>query len=218
VDENLRRDRATDFAKKYGRWMVAAVVLFLFAAGGWIYWQQRQVKAAERQVEQLAETYRGLGAGNLAASAKQVDELAKSRSDAVRASAKFTRAAIALEQNDTKLATATYGQIAGDGGLPKPYRDMALLRQTALEFDSLKPEEVIGRLAPLAKAGNPWFGTAGEITAAALIKQGKSQEAGRLHAAIAKDNSVPQDLRARSVQIAASLGVDAGTIAPTPAQ
>jgi hypothetical protein len=52
------------------------------------------------------------------------------------------------------------------------------------------------------------------MTAMALIKQGKKQEAGRLFAAIAKDKTVPDESRARAVQIAASLGVDAG---PAPA-
>ena len=86
--------------------------------------------------------------------------------------------------------------------MPQPYRDAALIRQTALEFDSLKPEEVIGRLQPLAKPGNPWFGSAGEMTALALIKQGKKAEAGQLFATIAKDKSVPETLRARAAQIA----------------
>jgi hypothetical protein len=89
---------------------------------------------------------------------------------------------------------------------------------TALEFDSLKPEEVISRLEPLAKTGNPWFGSAGEMTALAMLKQGKKAEAGRLHAAIAKDQTVPESIRQRSVQIASSLGVDASSAIPAAAQ
>jgi hypothetical protein len=38
VDENLRRDNLRDFAQKYAGWLIAAVVLFLAASGGWIYW------------------------------------------------------------------------------------------------------------------------------------------------------------------------------------
>ena len=37
-------------------------------------------------------------------------------------------------------------------------------------------------MQPLAKPGNPWFGSAGEMTAMALIKQGKNAEAGQLFA------------------------------------
>jgi hypothetical protein len=75
---------------------------------------------------------------------------------------------------------------------------------------------VIKRLEPLAKPGNPWFSSAGEMTAMALIKQGKRQDAGRLFAAIAKDKTVPDESRARAVQIAGSLGVDAGPLPAAP--
>jgi hypothetical protein len=218
VDENLRRDRARDFAKKYGSWLIAGLVLFLLASGGWIYWKYRQQQQAERQVEQLASIYRDIGTGKLGRAPQQLGELAKESTPGVRASALFTSAALALEKRDTKAATATFRQIAADEDLPQPYRDMALIRQTALEFDSLKPEEVITRLQPLARPGNPWFGSAGDMTAAALYKQGKRGEAGRLYGAIAKDNTVPDAIRARSIQIASSLGVDASSAMPALAQ
>jgi hypothetical protein len=219
VDENLRRDRASDFARKYGAWLIAAVVLFIAASGGFIYWQNVKLQRSERQVEQLAEVFKNLGGGDNPSATRQLDELSQSGSKGVRATALFTRAAVAIQQNDVKLATAKYREIVGDKGLPKPYRDAALIRQTALEFDQLQPQEIVARLQPLAQRGNPWFGTAGEMTAMALIKQGKKTEAGQLFAAIAKDTSVPPSLRARSVQIAGSLGVDASSaIAVAPAQ
>ena len=218
VDENLRRDQARDFARKYAKWFIAGLVLFLAASGGWIYWQHYQRQQAEREIERLAEVYQGIASGNLAAAPKTLDELSSSRQPAVRASALFTRAAIAIEQRDTKLAIAKFREAAADDDLPKPYRDAALIRQTSLEFDTLKPEEIIARLQPLAKPGEPWFGSAGEMTAAALIKQGNKAEAGRLFAAIAKDKTVPETIRERAVQIASSLGVDVSALPGAPAK
>jgi hypothetical protein len=218
VDENLRRDRLRDFSKRYGGWLVAAVVLFLGASGGWIWWQQHQVQRSGQQVEQLGEVYRNIGSGNTKNAAQQLDALSKSGRKAVGASAAFARAALAIQENDLKLATAKYRELANDSSLPKAYREIALLRQTALEFDQIQPQEVIARLEPLAKPGSPWFGTAGEMTAVALIKQGKRAEAGRLFAAIAKDKSVSEPMRDRSVQIAGSLGVDASSALGAPAQ
>jgi hypothetical protein len=218
VDENLRRDQLRDFFKTYGNWLVAAVVLFLVASGGLIWWKQHQVQEHEAQVEKLAQVYKDIGSGKSAQAPQQLDELSKSGAKAVRASALFARAALALQQNDVKLAATTYKSIAGDSGLPKPYRDAALVRQTALEFDQMKPEDVISRLEPLAKPGEPWFGTAGELTALAMVKQGKRQEAGQLFAAIARDPGVPQTIRARAVQVAGSLGVDASSAIGPQAQ
>lgn len=211
VDENLRRDQLQDFFKKYGNLIAVAVVLFLAASGGYIWWRQHQVQEHEGQVEKLAQVYKDIGSGSTGQAPQELDTLSKSGSKAVRASALFARAALALQQNDAKLATATYKSIADDSSYPEPYRHVALVRQTALEFDSLKPDEVISRLAPLAKRGEPWFGSAGEMTALAMVKQGKRQEAGQLYAAIAKDPAVPETIRARAVQVAGSLGVDAST-------
>ena len=73
-------------------------------------------------------------------------------------------------------------------------------------------------MEPLAKAGTPWFGSAGEITAMAYLKQGKTTEAGRLFAAIAGDKDVPQSIRARTAQIAGTLGVDASAAFPAMTQ
>jgi len=218
VDENLRRDQLRDFFKKNGSLLFVAVILFLVASGGFIWWKQHQAERSEAQVEKLASIYQDIGKGNSSQAPQQLDELSKSGSKAVRASALFARAALALQQNDTRLATATYKSIAADSGLPAPYRDVALIRQTALEFDQLQPQEVISRLEPLAKPGEPWFGTAGEMTALAMIKQNKRQEAAQLFAAIARDKGVPDTIRARAMQVAGSLGVDASDATVTKAQ
>ena len=218
VDENLRRDQLRDFFKAYGNWLIAGVVVFLAASGGFIWWQNHQLQRSEEQVEQLAQVYKDVGSGDTAKAPQQLDELSKSGSKSVSASARFARAAVALQQNDNKTAIATYKSIADDSGLPQPYRDAALIRQTALEFDQLQPQDVIARLEPLTKPGEPWFGTAGEMTALAMIKQGKKQEAGQLFATIAKDPGVPQTIRSRAVQVAGSLGVDASAAPQAQAQ
>jgi hypothetical protein len=218
VDENLRRDQLQDIAKKYGAWIIAGVLLLLAATGGWIYWQDRQKKAAAEQSEVLAQIYTDIGAGKLTTVPQRLDAIAGNSSGALKASAMLTRAAVAVEQNDRPLATAKFRQIAADDDLPQPYRDLALIRSTAIEFDTIRPEQVVARLQPLTKPGNPWFGSAGELTAMALIKQGKKTEAGRLFAAIAADRQVPESIRARAVQIAGTLGVDASASMPAATQ
>ena len=218
VDENLRRDQLQDIARKYGAWIAVGVVLLLAATGGWIYWLDRQAKAAAGHSEVLTQIYADIGAGKLTTVPQRLDALAGDTDGALKASAMLTRAAVAVEQNDRPLAIAKFRQIADDDGLPQPYRDLALIRSMAIEFDTLRPEQVIARLQPLTKPGNPWFGSAGELTGMALIKQGKKLEAGRLFAAIAADQQVSESIRARSVQIAGTLGVDASASMPTHPQ
>ena len=75
VDENLRRDRARDFAKQYGGWLIGAVILFIAASGGFIYWQYYQEQRSEHQVEQLAEAFKNVGSGDKASATKTIDDL-----------------------------------------------------------------------------------------------------------------------------------------------
>ena len=214
VDENLRRDQARDFAKKYGGWLIAAVVLFLAAVGGWLYWQQYQQKQAEAQSEELTKIYSQIGAGQTKQAQQGLQGLESSGNSVVRTLALLTEAAVALDANDKATAIAKYNAVANDSHAPQPYRDVALIRSVGMQFDQMKPEDVISKLQPLTKPGEPWFGTAGELTAMAYIKQGNKAAAGKLFAAIAADNNAPPTLRSRSAQIAGTLGVDA--VAPPP--
>ena len=214
VDDDLRRDRMEQFMKRYGAWLVAAVVVFLIAVAGYLYWQKKQQQKASAQSEELMAIYNDIGAGKTDAAKKKLQPLENASSDLVRSLALLTEAAIALDANDRDTALAKYKTISADNDLPDPYRDLALVRATSLEFDKLKPEEVISRMEPLTKPGNPWFGSAGELTAMAYIKQGKTQEAGRLFAAISADKQVPDTIRSRAVQIAGTLGVEASAAQP----
>jgi hypothetical protein len=215
VDENLRRDQLRDMGKRYGPLIVGAIVLFLAAVGGWLYWQDRQKKQAEKDGETLTAIYADIAAQNTANVPQRLKPLEDSSNDIVSATARLAQAAVALEKNDRQTALAQFKDVAADKGLPKPYRDLATVRATALEFDSLKPEQVIERLQPLTKAGEPWFGSAGELTAMAYLKQGQKAKAAKLFADIAADQEVPPTIRTRAVQVAGTLGVDATASLPT---
>lgn len=208
VDEDLRRDRMRDFGTRYGKWIIIAVVLFLAAIGGWLYWQNEQRERAATQSEELNAIYNDIGAGNAEAAQRRLQPLKEANNDVVRALALLTEAAIALESNNRNTAIANYRTVA-NGDFPEPYQNLALIRATTLEFDSLEPQAVIDRLEPLTNAGDPWFASAGELTAMAHLKAGRNAQAGRLFATIAADETAPESARSRAAQIAGTLGVDA---------
>ena len=223
VDENLRRDQMADMAKSYGKWVIAAVVLLLIGVAGLLYYKDRQSKQAEVGVEKLVQTLTDVGQGKDAAAKVQLTDLSKSSSDGVSTVARLTSAALALQKGDRAAASKAYAEIAADSHVAGPFRELALLRGTALDYDTLKPAEVVSRLQPLTVPGAPYFGSAGEMTGMALLAQNRRPEAAQLFAKIAADPTVPDSLRERAVQIAGSLGVDAtasipGGLSPAPAR
>lgn len=209
VDEELRKEQMNRFVTRYGWWIIAAVVLFLGAIGGWLWWQARSEAAAAAESQTLTETLDSMEAGNRNAAQPKIAQLAQSDIVGVRAAALFSRANAETAAGNNRAATATLAGIAADQSLPELYRQAATVRQTALEFDTLQPQVVVRRLGPLARDGSAWLGTAGEMVAIAYLKMGRPQLAGPLFGKIARDESVPASIRNRAAQMASSLGVEA---------
>lgn len=208
VDEAVRQDQLLTFWQRYGRIALAVLVLGLAAFGGWLYWQHYSRQQSEAVSEKMdAVLTSAVGGGT--PDAKELDALTKARQPGYRASALLTKAGVAARKGDAKGAIAIYGAMAADTGLDQPYRDLALIRQTALEYDRLKPQQVVDRLKSLAVEGAPWFGSAGELVALAYAAMGKTDLAGPMFAAMAKDRNVPETIRSRARQMAGAMGIDA---------
>ncbi|MET0370793.1 MAG: tetratricopeptide repeat protein [Sphingobium sp.] len=217
VDDAVRQDRMVTVWRSYGLWIIAAVVLGLALLAGWLYWQHHsstRSQAMSEQADKLLETVQGGGT----ADARQLDMLADADQPGYRATGLLIKAGAAARKGDTKAAIAVYRAMAADEGLDKPYRDLALIRQTALEYETLPPQQIVDRLKPLAVEGAPWFGSAGELVAIAYMKLRRTDLAGPLFAAIAKDENVPGSIRSRARQMAGLLGVDAIDPAAGPGQ
>jgi hypothetical protein len=216
VDEELQRDQLITFWKRWGRWLIGGLLAVMIGWGGWLYWNNRNNQAAGVEGEKLTGVIENLSANKIDATTGDLAALAKSDAKGTRAAAMLTQAAVALTKKDDKFAVATYAKVAADTSLSQPWRDLALVRQTIVEFDTMKPEAVVARLKPLAVPGNAWFGTAGELSALAYAKMGKGDLASKMFADIAKDESVPESIRARAEAMASSLGSVDTPAAPVP--
>lgn len=209
VDEAVRQDQLSEFVKKYGLALGAAFVLGLGGFGAYLAWNNHQNSGLEEKTDQLVQAFDQLETNNTDAAEKALAALEGDSSEAGTAIAKLTRAGILLGKGNTAEAAKLFEEVAADSSTPGPYRDLATVRAVAAQYDTLKPQEVVDRLSPLAKPGNPWFGSAGELVAMAYLQLNKPDLAGPLLASIAKDNAVPETLRSRVRQMAGVLGVDA---------
>lgn len=208
VDDAVRASDLTSFWTQYGRWLLVAVAAGLLAFGGWIVYHNQQQAAADRQSEEFVDAMDKLRAGQEKEARAKLATLAKADQPGYRAMAQLVEANLLGEDGETKKAIALYAKVAADDSLPQTFRDLALIRQVSAEFDNIPPQQVVDRLKPLATAGHPWFGSAGELTALAYLKMGKDNLAGPIFGQIAKQDDLPQTLRSRAQQMAGALGVD----------
>lgn len=217
VDEQLRQEQMITMWKRYGRIALIAVAVLLLALAGYLFWKAEAEKKREAAGETMGALIADVQANRTGEAAKKIDQLIAEGGTGYRISGLFTRAALAVDKGDVKAAAAIYAGIARDADAPQPYRDIALLRQTLIEYDGLQPSQVIDRLKPLTVPNNAYFGTAGELTAIAMLQAGRGAEAGRLLAEVARDKETPETLRARAALLATSLGVNVDAPAPAPA-
>lgn len=211
IDEAVRKSELEDFGQKWGKLLIAGLVLLMLAFGGYLYWQSRQEAELERQSEQLVAALDQVEAGNLKTAYDQLEPLAIGAEGVAGANARLLRAGIASQQGRADEAAKLFGEVAGDDSAPQAIRDLARIREVTTRYDSMKPAEVVAALGPLAAPGNPFFASAGELVAHAYLDMGKKAEAGALFAQIAQEEGAPEGLRSRARQMAGLLGVDAIT-------
>lgn len=208
VNEELQKDHLLTLWQRYGKPALGAIIGLLLLWAGWLFWQNREAKAHGLEGEKFTQVIDALSAGSDAGVEAKLKEISKSGAGGYHAPAGLTLASLAVQKGDAKAAASAFGAVVADKDIAQPWRDLALIRQTATEFDTLKPDVAIARLKPIAVAGNPWFGSAGEMTAMAYIRMNKPDLAGKMFAALAKDEGVPETIRNRSSEMANALGVE----------
>ncbi len=213
VDDELRKDQLQSFWKRWGRLLVGGTVAALALFAAYLWWDARQVAAAEAEGETLSLALDELSSGQQGKAESDLKTLAASKNDGYRASAKMALAALSLQRGDVKSAAATFGEVAKDEEVAQPWRDLALIRQTAAEYDTLAPDATIARLKALSVKGSPWFGSAGEMVALSYLRLGKPELAAKLFDDMAKDESVPDTIRSRAIQMASALGGGGAAVA-----
>ena len=136
VDENLRRDQLRESAQRYGKWIVAAVILFLVAIGGYIYWQHRQSERAVADSEAMSAALDKVSSGNVKGAEADLVPLSESSNDVTRSTATLARAAFAIQRNDRKAATELFNKVAADRQVPESIRSRAVQVAGSLGVDA----------------------------------------------------------------------------------
>lgn len=210
VDEELRREQVADAARRWGLWVAGAIVAALAVFGGWAIWQHHRQSVRGEEGERIQAAFDAVAAGNTQAAAGPLAALSGSNSPGYRSLARFAQADLKLQAHDVKGAVALFASVANDSAAGEPLRGLALIRQTSAEFDTLPPATVAARLKPLAVRGNPYFGSAGELSALAYLKMNRPDVASALFSQLAGEETVPSTIRQRAVQMASVLAATSG--------
>jgi len=205
VDDEYRRERMGNLWSRYGRWLLVAIGIGLLAVGGLLYWQETRRQEADARGTALLKAQAAAAGGDRAAASTELSALTTAPEPGYRALARLSAAEAALKAGDKTKAIAGYDAIAADAAIAEPFRNFALIRSVQIQFDEMKPADVISRLRPLAQPGGAWFGSAGELTAMAYLKDGKRDLALPLMEALLTDTQVPRTIQGRTQELLVAL-------------
>ena len=174
VSEEVRRDRMYAVWRRYGPWLIAAIVLAVLLAAGKGWWEN---KDAARKAE--------LGGEMLAADAIEDPDEAATAFLAVAEEGEYQYPVLARLRAAASLAAAgkideaaaQYDAIKATEGVDPRFHDLAELRSVMLLSERMDPDEMLDRLGPLTVDGSVWRLPALEYEAAAHVKNGEPKQA-----------------------------------------
>ena len=231
VEERLRAERYSTFARRYLPWIIAAVVAAVVGwLGVWGYdaWRDRNIGQASVAYDKATVALAG---GDSAGAYDAFAPVAKNGPAGYRSLALMQQANIRLDAGRSGEAVALY-DAAAKSAPNQIFGDLARLRAAQVLMDTAPYAQIEARLTALGGDDHPYRLQAKEMLAMAKLQAGKKQEArgdfnalsltlgvtpgmrARAQGAIALIDSGQASLVGQIVKTAATLPPPAGAMSP----
>lgn len=189
VDEDLRRDKALAFWKKYQNHIIGFAIIAVAATAavsGWRYWKQQQIDAHGAAYLQAMQTLEK----DPKAAVAQFEALAKD-GGGFAVLARFQQANQTLKDGDKAKAAERFSAIAHDGSVDNALKDLAAILGGLAFLDAGKPEEANKLVSPLTGDNQPYRFSALEIQAQAALAAGDRKKAKEVYEQLKQLGSLP---------------------------
>lgn len=209
VQEEVRKERYQQLARRLAPLVIGVVLVIALAAGGWFGWQAWQDSKADDDARAYVAAVGKLREGKATEAADELAVLAAESSGGYRALALLQRAAALEDEGYDAAAIESYRQLAGDAEAQPDLRAVARLRAALLAIGNGEPLDAIrADLAPLTADGNAYRDLAAEIEAAALLQSGDRDGAVSAYRSLAAEAAARPGVRQRAGEALRALGQD----------
>jgi len=205
VTEELRRDRAFDYLRRYG-WIALLVVLLIVGGTGWNEWR----KASERaSAEEFGDSV--LAALEHDAATDRLSALSQITTSGAQSGLVQLLTAGEVMDEDRPAALAALKAASEDASLPEAYRQLAALKRIIAGGTEIPLAERETLLAGLSQPGQPMRPIALEQTALLQLEQGNRETAIEILTDLLSQSDVTDALRRRVTQLVTALGGSAAS-------
>lgn len=192
IDEDLKRDHIKLLWARYGKIVLAAVlvvVVLVASRQGYTAWQTSRIEASASAYQKALQSDDIVG--SLEA---QLERL----SDGYSMLAQFQIAAEQAANGDFVAAEARYLRLASDASLDPLYQQAATLLSVMVAPKDTGVSVLEARLSDLENAAGPWQVMALETGAGLALRNGKKDSAVARYKRISEMADVPNGLRQRA--------------------
>jgi hypothetical protein len=204
VDEDVRREQLKKLWDKYSIYIIGAAFLIIAAVGGWRGYQYLEAKKAAEAGARFDTAIELSEQGKHAEAEAAFTELAAKAPAGYRMLARL-RAAGELANRDPQAAAKLYDEIASDGSVGGPERDLARIRAASLLLDSSSYPTILQRLEAATAPGATFRHTARELLALSAWRANDAAAARHWLDMIAEDGETPPSIRSRAEALQALL-------------
>jgi hypothetical protein len=197
VDEEVRREKLKQLWERYSLAIIAACVLVVAAIGAWRGYDWYIARESARAGGRFEAAVSLMEQNKTKEAESAFAEIAKDAPGGYPVLARF-REANALAVSDKDAAVKAYDALAGDGGVPPAFRDLASVRAGILLVDTAQSSEMQRRLDPLATSDRPFRHSARELLALSAWRNNDASAAKKYLDMMARDLETPSGVRARA--------------------
>jgi hypothetical protein len=205
IEEDLRRERALKLWKEYGKYAVAAAVVVVGAAAGFVAWREYENRQAMAESNRFFEALAQAQSGDTQSAQLALARIGREGRPGFALLARLEDAAL-KGTADRAAAIADFRAIAADARAPQEIRTLADVMAALNAVDSANREDVERGLAALSGADSQWRHLALEIMAAAALRGGDAARARELYTRISGDQTASPGARARAAEMIQALG------------
>lgn len=201
VEEDIERQKYEDLWKRYGIYVVAAVLALVLGTGANSYWQMHTEIEHQKATGGLAVIQNQLKKDSGKGFEALQDFAVKNRGQAQAAIAELGAAALAAQHGNKDQAIKMYDQLAADPQADHAFRQLADLLSVQQQIDVGDVTVLQKRLQPLMAEKEPWRFSAMEYGGYLAIRAGDKAKATEIFTALSQDAGVPASLSARAADM-----------------
>jgi hypothetical protein len=220
IEEEVRRDRYAEWARKYGPWALGLVAAVALGFAGFRLYEGHQRGQSQDRSAEFAAALKLIEEGKQDEAAAAFETLSKDGPPAFRLLSTMQRAGILAERGDLAAALEAF-DAAAEAARDPIVRDTARLRAAYLVAETQDFAAVRARLEPIIADGGAVSFLARELLGAEAWEAGERDLARETFQALSDAFNAPESVRQRAQIALAVIGpaepAEAGSAEPAPA-